>query len=871
MKDIPKIFDPSSFEQARFAQEMNANVFKPQGDGDSFCVMMPPPNVTGHLHMGHALNTTLQDILVRFYRMRGYKTLWQAGTDHAGIATQALVERQLEEQGQDRYQLGREEFLKAVWQWKEQSGNQILNQLQRLGASADWSRPRFTLDEGLSHAVRTAFVELYRKGLIYRGLRLVNWDPALMTAISDLEVENREVKGFLWHIRYPLIGGGFIVIATTRPETMAGDSAIAVHPDDERYQNYVGRECRLPLFDRTLPIIKDGYADMTKGSGAVKITPAHDFNDFHVGERHHLPMLSIFDERACYNDKVPERWQGMERFTARKQILEELEAQGLLEKTEEIVIATPHGDRSGAIIEPRLTHQWFVDTPKIAPVALQKVKQGDTQFVPSHWDKTYEQWLTDIQPWCISRQIWWGHRIPAWYDESGRIFVAMNEQEAEQMAREYHGKQIALMQDNDVLDTWFSSALWPFSTLGWQQKENDLATYYPTSILVTGFDIIFFWVARMMMMALELVGDVPFRKVYVHALVRDGKGQKMSKSKGNVIDPLELIERYGADSLRFTLASLTTPGRDVRLDEVRLKGYRNFATKLWNAARFCLMRDCTPMDKKLTPHQPLNKWMLHQWAVAQQEVTASLEEGRFDRACDRVLHLVRDSFCDWYLEMAKPHIAKNDEETRATAGFMLDALLRLIHPFMPFVSGQLWCHLHGEEALLATSAWHDAPPLTQDKDVTAIALVMTLIGKIRAMRAALNIAPKHLLSVNFASNQETQKIVQDYEDAIRMMARIGEISFAEPLPHQLTFNFDNIKAGISPPDDCKQRAQHLEKNLVALKKDMAQLMKKLDNPSFKARAPSEVIAEQEKRLADMKNEATSLEDILTTLRTLAKS
>ena len=863
MTTLPKNFDPSRFEHDHFSQEMSHNAFAATGDGEAFCIMMPPPNVTGRLHMGHALNTTLQDILVRYHRMGGYKTLWQPGTDHAGIATQALVERQLETENKDRHSMGREAFLKRVWQWKEESGHHIVNQLQRLGASAAWERARFTLDDGLSHAVRTAFVRLYHKGLIYRGLRLVNWDPVLATAISDLEVETRDVKGHLWHISYPLIGGGSIVIATTRPETMAGDSAVAVHPDDERYRPLIGKECRLPLFDRTLPIIADSHADPTKGSGAVKITPAHDFNDFAVGERHNLPMPSVFDGHARYNDEVPERWRGMDRFAARALILKELAQQNLLLKEEESLIPTPHGDRSGAIIEPHLTSQWFVDTKKMAQRASQAMQKGDTIFIPDKWNKTYQQWLADIQPWCISRQIWWGHRIPAWYDEQGHIFVAMSEQEAMQKAQQHHSAPVTLTQDSDVLDTWFSSSLWPFSTLGWPNDSDDMKQYYPTSVLVTGFDIIFFWVARMMMMSLELTDTIPFRKVYVHALVRDAKGQKMSKSKGNVIDPLQLVDDYGADSLRFTLAALTTPGRDIRMDEARLKGYRHFATKLWNVTRFCLMNECRAEPwRNETLQEPLNLWMVSRLNDATRAITHAIENGRFDMATHHLLHLTRDDFCDWYVELAKPLLRdQHSHETRHVTGYVLHCLLRLMHPFMPFVSAELWHHASDDEGLLVTQSFPEPVTLPpHDKTDIGMNEFIHLIGRIRTMRSLMNVKPNDLWHLTIEPSSHWHELCHRYEEALCRLARLHPLrENGRDDDWRVTIRTQHNHATLVLPHALRSNAvmTTLQKNLTEVQKERAQLQKKLANEAFITRASEDVIAQHKTRLeACDANEAT---------------
>ena len=723
---LDKTYQPQNIEDAVYGAWEEANAFAAGAPGRErakpFAIVIPPPNVTGSLHMGHALNNTLQDVLVRFERMRGRDVLWQPGTDHAGIATQMVVERQLmERQEPNRRAMGRDAFIKRVWQWKEESGNTIVGQLKRLGCSCDWSRLRFTMDEGLSRAVRKVFVDLYRAGLIYKDKRLVNWDPELLTAISDLEVEQIETKGHLWHLRYPIEGrkfdpadpSTFIVVATTRPETMLGDTAVAVHPDDERYKHLVGKNVILPLIGRRIPIIADEYSDPEKGSGAVKITPAHDFNDFEVGRRHGLPMVNVLSpEGKLLLDPNPEFTQGIEpgpqlkatilefngvfRFAARKLIVHQLEEKGLMEKIEPHLHTVPHGDRSNAVIEPRLTDQWYVDAATLAKPAIEAVRRGQTIFVPKNWETTYFHWMENIQPWCISRQLWWGHQIPAWYGPDGEIFVAEDEAGAAALANEHYGKAVPLERDEDVLDTWFSSALWPFSTLGWPDKTPELARYYPTDVLVTGFDIIFFWVARMMMMGLHVMDEAPFRDVYIHALVRDEKGQKMSKSKGNVIDPLDLIGTYGADALRFTLAAMAAQGRDIKLSSSRVEGYRNFATKLWNAARFAEINTCVPQPDfdPATAKVTLNRWIAGESERTLAAVTEAIQGFRFNEAAGAIYHFIWHVYCDWYLELIKPILAGADAdaaaETRAMTAYVLDQALKLLHPFMPFVTEELW-------------------------------------------------------------------------------------------------------------------------------------------------------------------------------------
>ena len=708
---MQKTYQPDAVEARIYAQWEENGSFgcghtrSAETTNASYSIVIPPPNVTGSLHMGHALNNTLQDILARFERLRGRDVLWQPGTDHAGIATQMVVERQLAEDGKTRHDLGRDAFMDRVWEWKAESGGTIIGQLRRLGASCDWQRERFTMDEGLSAAVRRVFVTLRKEGLIYRDKRLVNWDPKLHTAISDLEVEQREINGNLWYFKYPVEGdnGSFITVATTRPETMLGDTAVAVHPEDDRYADLVGKNLVLPIVGRPIPIVADEYSDPEKGSGAVKITPAHDFNDFEVGKRHELPMISIFDIDAKLNEEVPEHLRGLTREDARKRVVEEMDSLGLLEKIEDNPMTVPYGDRSGVVIEPRLTDQWFVDAETLAKPAIEAVEKGDIRFVPKHWENTYFEWMRNIQPWCVSRQIWWGHQIPAWYGPDGEIFVEMTEEEAQAVADEHYGKPVELERDPDVLDTWFSSALWPFSTLGWPEETPELAHHYPTSVLVTGFDIIFFWVARMIMMGLHFRdGVVPFRDVYIHALVRDEDGQKMSKSKGNVMDPLELIDQYGADALRFTLTALAAQGRDIKLSAGRIEGYRNFVTKIWNAARFTQMNGCGPVADfdpaacRLT----VNKWIVGETARAGADISQALEGYRFNDAAQVGYQFAWHQFCDWYLEFTKPILQNGDEkskaEVRATTSWVLDQLLKFLHPIMPFVTEELWEQLAPE-------------------------------------------------------------------------------------------------------------------------------------------------------------------------------
>ena len=718
-KELAKTYDPKIIEADWYERWEDGGNFAcdPSSDADPYVIMMPPPNVTGSLHMGHALTFTLQDLLIRFNRMRGHDTLWQPGQDHAGIATQMVVERQLAEQGIDRRDMGRDKFLERMWEWKAESGGTIQRQMRRLGASPDWERNRFTLDDGLSRAVVKIFVQMHRDGLIYRDKRLVNWDPKLLTAISDLEVEQREQESSMWHLKYRLEGSEdeYISIATTRPETMLGDGAVAVHPDDERYKHLVGRMCILPLSNRPIPIIADEYPDPEKGSGAVKITPAHDFNDFEVGRRHDLPLINLMTAQAKMEviPEIPEKYQGMDRYEARKQILADLAEEGLVEREEEVLNSVPHGDRSGVVIEPWLMDQWYVNAAELAKPAIAAVEDGRTRFVPERWSKTYFEWMRNIQPWCISRQLWWGHRIPAWYGPDDHIFVEEDEAAALAAAQAHYGKAVELRRDEDVLDTWFSSGLWPFSTLGWPDETDeitrDLERYYPGAVLVTGFDIIFFWVARMMMMSMYAMdGEVPFRDVYIHALVRDEKGQKMSKSKGNVMDPLDLIDQYGADPLRFTLTAMAAQGRDIKMSTTRLESYRNFATKIWNACRFLQINGCTGGAGEIDlakVEEPVNRWIVAEYNEAIAKTTGAIEAYRFNEAADALYSFVWHSYCDWYVELIKPQLDGDATETRATAAAILAGSLRLLHPIMPYLTEELNEKIFASSDMMITESW----------------------------------------------------------------------------------------------------------------------------------------------------------------------
>ncbi len=843
-----------------------------------FSLVIPPPNVTGSLHMGHALNNTLQDVLARFERMRGRDVLWQPGTDHAGIATQSLVERQLMERQQPgRRELGREEFLKRVWAWKEESGGTIVNQLKRLGASCDWSRERFTMDEGLSQAVIKVFVELHRAGLIYRDKRLVNWDPKLQTAISNLEVESVETKGHLWYFKYPIKNPGrlkqkYITVATTRPETMLGDTAVAVNPNDKRWKPYIGKMVILPLSGREIPIIADEYADPEQGSGAVKITPAHDFNDFEVGRRHDLPLINIFTETGHLNDAVPEAYRGMDRFAARKKVVADLEALELVEKIEPHMLKVPFGDRSNEVIEPYLTDQWYVDAKTLAQPALEAVRKGKTDFIPENWRNVYFQWLENIEPWCISRQLWWGHQIPAWYGPDGEIFVAHDEKEAGKLAKKHYGKAVKLKRDEDVLDTWFSSALWPFSTMGWPDETPELKRYYPTAVLVTGFDIIFFWVARMMMMGMHFMKEVPFRKVYIHALVRDEKGAKMSKSKGNVVDPLSVIENYGADALRFTMAAMAAQGRDVKLSIHRIEGYRNFATKLWNAARFTEMNGCV-RDGSFNPAKAtttLNRWIYAETNAAIAGVTEAIENYRFNDAATEVYRFVWNKFCDWYLEFAKPVFLGSDEaakaETQAMAAWTLDEILKLLHPFMPFITEELW-EVLGEagpqrEGLLTLSQWPKAAKKVDEKAVEEVRWVIDLISEVRSLRSETNVPPASLLPLTvIGAQKETKARAKQYESFIRRMGRVSEINFAETPPAgsaQFVLGEATMALPLANVIDLAAERERLNKEIGKLQQEIDKIDARFANEQFMAKAPEEVVEENRERRAEAEAAADKL-------------
>ena len=879
---LAKTYDPKSIEANWYETWLDSGHFAcaPVSMAAPYTIMMPPPNVTGSLHMGHALTFTLQDLLIRYHRMAGRDALWQPGTDHAGIATQMVVERQLAEKNINRRDLGREGFVEKIWEWKAESGGMIHKQLRRLGASADWQRERFTMDDGLSAAVIKTFVQMHREGLIYRDKRLVNWDPKLMTAISDLEVEQIEQKSSMWHIRYRIEGteNEYISIATTRPETMLGDGAVAVNPDDERYQHLIGKMAILPLSNRPIPIIADEYAKMDKGSGAVKITPAHDFNDFEVGRRHDLPLINLMTATAAMESipEIPTKYQRLDRYDARRLILADLEAEGMLVQEEILDNVVPHGDRSGVVIEPWLMDQWYVNAEKLAQPAIKAVEDGRTKFVPERWNKTYFEWMRNIQPWCISRQLWWGHRIPAWYGPDGQVFVEANEDDALASAAKHYGKAVELTRDNDVLDTWFSSGLWPFSTLGWPDNTAELKRYYPGDVLVTGFDIIFFWVARMMMMGMHFMdGEVPFREVYIHALVRDEKGQKMSKSKGNVLDPLELIDQYGADSLRFTLAAMAAQGRDIKMSTTRLEGYRNFTTKIWNACRFLQMNGCTgsaAIDLS-NVKEPINKWIVSEYSDAIEKTTKAIELYRFNEAADALYHFIWNSYCNWYVELIKPSLNDDDAdaaaETRATASTILEGTLRLLHPFMPFLTEELNREIFASDDLLIAASWPE--PVTADEGSAVIELrfLIQLITEIRYIRAEMNVplSAKPTLHLRGTSDLQ-QRAIDNQQAALLRLARLDGIapvdSFAKGSARG---SVDGMEIGLPLADilDLTAEAARLNKEIGGVTAEIEKISRKLDNPGFIAKAPEDVVAENRRRLDE---ENTRLNGLTAALKRL---
>ncbi|ABA57596.1 valyl-tRNA synthetase [Nitrosococcus oceani ATCC 19707] len=918
---MDKNYNPQAIEQYWYQIWEQKGYFTPQGKDSSYCIMIPPPNVTGHLHMGHAFQSTIMDALIRYHRMRGDDTLWQVGADHAGIATQMVVENQLNAEGKTRHDLGREAFIQRVWEWKEHSGGTITRQLRRMGTSVDWSRERFTMDEGLSQAVGEVFVRLYDEGLLYRGKRLVNWDSVLHTAISDLEVISEEENSHLWHMRYPLSdGSGHLVVATTRPETMLGDTAVAVHPEDPRYQHLIGKTVALPLTDRTIPVIADDYVEPEFGSGCVKITPAHDFNDYEVGQRHGLPFINIFTVDASLNENVPERYRNLDRFEARKLVVADLEAAGLLEKIEDHKLMVPRGDRSRTVIEPYLTDQWFVKTAPLAEPAIQAVENGQIRFIPENWNKIYFEWMRNIQDWCISRQIWWGHRIPAWYDPEGKIYVAPTETQARQ---KYNlPPDLPLEQDPDVLDTWFSSALWPFSTLGWPEDTSLLRAFYPTSVLVTGFDIIFFWVARMIMMGLKFTGEVPFHEVYIHGLVRDAEGQKMSKSKGNVLDPLDLIDgidletlvtkrtgglmqpamakriekatrkefpqgipSFGCDALRFTFAILATRGRDIRFDLGRIEGYRNFCNKLWNAARYVLINVSSEIsvERQGKPEQAEENLMLgapERWIISRfhsttQEVIEGIENYRFDRVAQAIYNFTWNEYCDWYLELSKP-VLNNPaspeaakRRTRHTLVHVLEALLRLAHPIIPFITEEIWQQvgpLAGRQGKTIMLQPYPQPEIDKiDEDAVAeIEWVIAFVTGVRSIRSQMNIAPgKPIPLLLQAGKAHDRTRLESNQKFLAALAKLDSIQWLkdETPPPAATALVDELKlliplAGLI---DKEAELKRLDREMQRMRKDLARVQGKLANSNYVERAPAEIVAKERQRAQEVTAALSTLE------------
>ena len=855
---MDKRFDSNYIEKKWYKRWLESGAFASnnQSPKEPYVIMMPPPNVTGSLHIGHALTFTIQDILIRFHRMQGLDVLWQPGTDHAGIATQMVVERELAKSNLTRHGLGREKFVEKVWEWKEKSGGEITNQLRALGASPDWEKERFTMDEGLSKAVISVFVKLYKEGLIYRDKRLVNWDPKLLTAISDLEVEQKEVEGKFWYFKYPIENSDeFLTIATTRPETMLGDTAVAVNPDDERYIHLKGKYVILPIINRRIPIIFDNYSDPEKGSGAVKITPAHDFNDFEVGKRHGLDMINIFDANASINENGGEDFKGLDRFEARKKVLEILKAQNLYIKEEKIVHTVPHGDRSNVVVEPWLMDQWYVDAYKLAQPAIKAVKDKKTKFVPANWDKTYFEWMNNIQPWCVSRQLWWGHRIPAWFGPDDKIFVEHNQLDAEKAAELHYGKKVKLIQDEDVLDTWFSSALWPFSTLGWPDNTKDLKKYYPTNVLVTGFDIIFFWVARMMMMGMHFMDDeVPFKEVYIHALVRDDKGQKMSKSKGNVLDPLDLSVKYGADSLRFTLTAMAAQGRDIKLSEERIAGYRNFSTKIWNGCKFLEFNKCiSELDTDLNfINLQINKWIIENYNQLNSKVKKSIVEYKFNDAADALYQFIWRDYCDWYIEFIKPILnnaedIESQKETKSVSIKIMKNVLLMLHPIMPYVTEEIFEKLFKSNKLAISSSW---PSLieTETSLKNGIGLTIDIVSAIRSIRVEKNIPNKSRPTILLKNvNQEKKIIIEENYNLILNLAKLNQIKFLskqhEENEKSIVTTVDEIILMI-PTDgliDIEAEKNRLSKELENITNEIEIIDKRLNNPSFIEKAPPKVI------------------------------
>lgn len=910
---MEKTYNPDELEQRWYQTWESNGEFKPSGEGTPYAIMLPPPNVTGSLHMGHGFNNTIMDTLTRYHRMKGDNTLWQPGTDHAGIATQMVVERQLNAEDKTRHDLGRDKFIDRIWDWKEESGNNITRQLRRLGSSLDWSRDRFTMDEELSKTVKHVFVELHKEGLIYRGKRLVNWDPVLHTAVSDLEVLSEEETGHLWHFRYPLTdGSGHLVVATTRPETMLGDTAVAVHPEDERYQHLIGQTITLPLVGREIPIIADDYVDREFGTGCVKITPAHDFNDAEMGQRHDLEKINILTIDAAINDNAPEKYRGLDRYEARDVIVHDFKELGLLESIKDHTLMVPRGDRSGAVIEPLLTDQWYVKADVLAEPAVKAVQEGKIKFVPGNWDKTFYNWMDGIQDWCISRQIWWGHRIPAWYDDEGNVYVANDE--ATVRAENKLADDVNLRQDEDVLDTWFSSALWPFSTQGWPENTDAVNTWYPGSVLVTGFDIIFFWVARMMMMGLKFMDDVPFKEVYIHGLVRDSHGHKMSKSKGNVLDPIDIIdgidleslvkkrttglmnpkaapkiekatrkefpdgiESHGTDALRFTFASLASTGRDINFDMNRIGGYRNFCNKLWNAARYVLMNteaQDTGIDNDDVELSLADRWIISKLQTTEQEVTTAIDGYRFDHAAQGIYEFIWDNYCSWYLELSKPVLTSDNASeaakrgTRRTLVRVLEATLRMTHPFMPFITEEIWQTIAPLAGKKGDSIMNQPYPVADKSKIDAEAVaemewVMEFITGVRSIRSQMNIPPKKQLPVILKdSQQQDSDRVENNRDFLSRLANLENISLLEgdaPAAATALVGKMEILIPLEGLIDKDAEIQRLDKEITKLEKVIKQSSGKLNNENYVAKAPAEVVQKERDKLTELEQALSQLQ------------
>ena len=915
---MEKTYNPKEIEARIYESWEDSGYFSPSKSGEPFCIVIPPPNVTGTLHMGHAFQDTIMDIIIRYQRMNGKNTLWQVGTDHAGIATQMVVERQLEKSGTSRQELGRESFEKEVWKWKEESGSTITKQMKRLGASTDWTKEKFTMDENLVRGVTKVFIQLYEEGLIYRGKRLINWDPVLQTALSDLEVSTTEEKGSLWHMKYPISDSeDHIVVATTRPETMLGDTAVAVHPDDKRYKDLIGQEVILPLTDRKIPIIADEYVDQEFGTGCVKITPAHDFNDFEIGKRHDLEIISILDQSAKISPSAPAEYQGLDRFEARKKIVEDLEANGLMQEIEDYMLTIPRGDRSGAILEPLITNQWFLKMEPLAQPAIEAVKNGEIKFIPENWSKTYYEWLENIQDWCISRQLWWGHRIPAWYDNEGNVYVGESENEI----RKQHNieNSIALIQDDDVLDTWFSSALWPFSSLGWPDETYDLKTFYPTNVLVTGFDIIFFWVARMVMMGLKFMNEIPFKEIYIHGLIKDKNGQKMSKSKGNILDPIDLIDGisldelldkrvqglmqpemekriindtkkefpngipdFGTDALRFNFAIQASTGRDIRLDLKRVEGYRNFCNKIWNASRFIKMNtnDFELLEIKDAEGHPIDQWIQSKFAETIDEVEKQFSQYRFDLAATAMYEFVWNDFCDWYIELSKalinePGIKQSQKDyTKNNLIKMLDAILRMLHPSIPFITEEIWQSL-SEENNNRSIMKADFPSSKNWKADTEIAAntewLKNFVSSVRQIRSEMTISPKQSIKiiVDDASNSDIKRL-ELFESFISNMGSVESIIHkeeADDLPKSAIALLKGMKIYIPLEGlvDIEEEKARLQKKLSNLNQDLKSVKNRLSNDAFVEKAPKEVVDELKEKFKSLSLDQTRIEEQLSLL------